>query len=351
MSSFWKNILLILGTTVGAGIFSLPQILHKVGLVWFIVFLFLFAYVMYRVNWYYFQVIKKVKGDHQLSGYVDKVINRRIGAVAVILHLLSTYGALIAFILIGGEFLGKTLAVSPQIGSCIFFAVSIGVMLLSGKKAESMDVLFSLLKGGMFMIIVWLFLANAREWEAIPAASFVIPAETIGAFIFAFTGFSIIPELHKEKDEGKSIATAQIIILLIYFLFTIAAIPFIRGEDYIFASPIMEKIFSLTGFISVFTAYLLAHMVGKDILTEDIKLNSRLAFILMAFVPFFFVIFQIGSFLTILSITGGVFLAGTGLLICWMYLKLFPKSAGWELRVIQLLLVVTIIYEVLSNFK
>ncbi len=351
MSAFWKNILLIIGATVGAGIFSLPQLLNKIGIVWFIVFLLGFSYLTYRLNWFYFRVIKSVKGNHQFSGYVERVLGTKWGRAASFVHLFSTYGALIAFVLIGGEFLGKALGITDQLGSQLFFVLAMVFILTSGKKSENIDVLFSLIKGVMFLIIAFLCFSSFGLLSSISIVPITIPFESMGAFIFALSGFSIIPELHKEKDEGKSIFTAQLAILLIYVIFTLAVSPYWQGSDFAFSNPVISRIFSVTGFISVFTAYLLLSWVGKDIYREDLKVKERFAIGLISVVPFLAIVIQFGSFLSVLSLTGGVFLAATGILICWMYSTVHPGKNRVELAVIQLVFLSVMIFEIVSFIR
>lgn len=355
MSYLWRNVLLILGSTVGAGIFSLPQILHSIGLFWFSVFLIVVGFVMYRVNWFYFTVIREVKGKHQFSGYVEKVLGHRLSNVAVILHLFSTYGALIAFVLIGGEFLAAALGLTTQLGIQIFYIFALLIMFLSRNKSENVDEFFTMVKAGMFVIIVFLCLQNTHSmesWTGLLGGAIGVEPEAVGAFVFALTGFSIIPELHKsagkkgKRNDRKSLLYAQLIIMAIYFMVTIALYPFWEGTAYAFANPFVEKLFSFTGFVSVFTAYLLLTWVAKDLYVCDLKVNNRLAMGLVLVVPLIFIFFQLGTFLTLLSFTGGVFLAGTGVLICWMYRAMFPEKHILEGYIIQFLLFITMGFEI-----
>jgi ABC-type sugar transport system permease subunit len=91
--------------------------------------------------------------------------------------------------------------------------------------------------------------------------------------------------------------------------------------------------------------------VGKDIYREDLKVKERTAIGLISFVPFLAIIFQFGSFLSILSLTGGVFLAATGLIICWMYSAVHPGKNRVELAVIHVIFIAVMVFEIASFLK
>jgi len=72
-----RNLFLLLGTIIGAGMFSLPISLGRTGTVIFLVLTLGLGYLLGQVNWFYHRVIEKVKERHQLPGYVRKILGER----------------------------------------------------------------------------------------------------------------------------------------------------------------------------------------------------------------------------------------------------------------------------------
>ncbi|MCX7996619.1 MAG: hypothetical protein N2691_02545 [Patescibacteria group bacterium] len=349
MSPSWRNILLITGATVGAGIFSLPHALRETGVVPFLVLLALAGYICFRLNYFLMAVIREVTGTHQLSGYIEKVLGAGWGRISLFLHIFSTFGALIAYTIIGGTFLGTFFGIPQSLGSQLFFLLAGSVIFFAGKKIASFDMLFSVVKFIMFILVVIaaMSLPASNHFEAIPAFE-SFPLKYIGVFLFASAGFTIIPELIREKGKrSHSLLTAQVLITVLYLVFGVALYGFVNGSGYLFPTPTATAVFTITGFVSVFTAYLILAWVCKDTLEEDLRLNTKLATGLTIGVPFLAVVSQFGTFIGVLGFTGGVFLSGTGILLCRSYRVLYPDKYVYENYFVQLFLGATIVLELL----
>lgn len=351
MPASWRNILLIIGSTVGAGIFSLPHVLRDIGLLPYILLLLISGYICFRVNSYYLAVVSRVKGRHQLSGYISRVLGAGWGRISLFLHVFSTFGALIAFTIIGGTFLSSFLGISQSLGSQLFFVAAGSVILIAGKKIDSFDSVFSVVKVAMFVIVLIVVAASPAhiQPEAVPLLSGV-PLGSLGIFLFASAGFTVIPELTRERRGASTLLAAQSIIVILYLIFAAALFGFARGNGYLFPTPAASLIFYITGFVSVFTAYMILAWVSKDMLTQDMKLSDKLATGLTIGIPFVSVLSQFGTFTGVLGFTGGVFMSGTGILLCRAYAAAYPGSHRWENRIVQLLLALVILIEISSVF-
>jgi amino acid permease len=343
-----KNILLIVGTTVGAGIFSLPLVFKQTGLLPFFLLLIILAFVTLRLNIYFAEITHSIKQKHQLPGYVSIVLSKKMGVFSILLHLFSTYGALIAFASIGGTFLSHLLGTRPEIGRMLFFAIATGLLLFSGSKMEKLDEVFAAGKGILFallIVVAFLFYPFSKYHQA-PLIG-TSPYLAYGLILFSLTGFSIIPELHPEKQYKKTIWMAQFLIVLLYLIFTVALSPYVIGGAFQFANPLMAAFVNVTGLVSVFTTYLLLSLVTKDVYRKDIKMNEKGAFGFTAGIPFLAIFFHVDGFMKMLSLTGGIFLGGIGLFICEMHQSIYPEKNKIERILIQLLLVSGVILELL----
>lgn len=341
-----KNILLVVGTTVGAGIFSLPLVFKQTGLLPFFILLIVLAYVTLRINIYFAQITHSVKGEHQLPGYVSTVLGKRLGVAAIVLHLFSTYGALIAFASIGGTFLSQLIGIPVHIGMMLFFIAATVLLFQDGKKMESLDELFAAGKGILFVLLV-LFAFLFFPYQSYNPGPVVgtNPYLAYGLILFSLTGFSIIPELHPDKQYKKTLWIAQFLIVLLYIVFAVALSPYAIADSFRFKNQALSIFVNLTGFISVFTTYLMLSMVTKDVYMKDIKMNQKGALGFTAVVPFVAILLNYDGFLKVLSLTGGIFLGSIGLLICFMHQTVYPDKNRIERFLIQILFVGGVIFE------
>lgn len=346
----WRNILLLVGATVGAGVFSLPHVLASVGILPFVVLICVFAYITFRINYFYTEVIKKISGKHQLSGYVRKVFGTEWERIALTLHILSTLGSLIGFTLIGATFLSASVGLPEDYGLYAFCILTTATILLAGKKIAAIDTIFAFIKIILFGLVIVLCISQLGNvtWKAPLIRS--IPLYDFGIFLFAFTGFSIIPELLHEKNYLKTLGFAQVAIALLYLIFPVSLVLFLAGNTFKFDNPFLNILFNASGFVSVFTAYLMQALVGKDMLENDLHVPDKAATLIIAGVAFLAVVFQIGSFVDVLSFTGGVFLGGAGLFVLGMYSHLYPTKHKLETGILQLVLVAGMFLEILTYF-
>ena len=343
-----KNILLVVGTTVGAGIFSLPFAFRQIGVIPFLLLILLLAYVTLRLNIYFAEVTHSVKTKHQLPGYVGIVLGKNLGKFALILQLVSAYGALIAFASIGGQFLAHSIGIQENLGMMVFFIAACAILFFSGKGMERLDELFAAGKGILFgLLIVFAFLFFPASTYHIPPMFGSTPHLAYGLILFSLTGFSIIPEMHPEKGYKKSLWMAQIVIVVLYLILTLALSPYAMVDTFVFKNQMLGVFVNVTGFISVFTTYLLMSLITKDIFVKDIKFPEKGALGLVTIVPFLAIFFHFDGFMKVLSLTGGVFLGAVGLLISWMYQTLYPDRNVIERILIQLLLLGGIAFELI----
>ena len=349
MTHFQKNILLIAGTAVGAGIFSLPYALQQVGTIPFIALLLLLGYITIRVNIYFYEVVVKVKEKHHIPGYARIVLGEHWGKWASLLLLFSTYGAVLAFLSIGGEFMPEILPITQYEGMMLLYAIGTILVLSNGKDQEWVDVLLSLVKLFLFTVIIIVsggFVFNIG-WSNVPVLT-LNPMQAFGIILFSLTSFSIIPELHTGKDSHASIAVAKILIMALYAVFAFMTVPLLQGTLVVFPHPQVQSIFLITSIVSVFTPYLLMSWIGADTFHKDFGLKHKAALGLTTFIPFILILFKIDGFNSLLSITGGIFLGGVGFIICHMYSKLFPQKNKLEVLFIKLLFIAGILFEALS---
>ncbi len=340
----------MLGTVIGAGIFSLPFALQRSGIVLFVTLLVIVGYVMVRVNIFVYEIVTHTRAKHQIPGYISLILGPGWGRVALYMMMFATGGSLVAFAFLGGTFIAQLLPISEQLGTMLFYTFATAVILLAGTKLEAVDMVFTGIKMSLLAVIVLaMIVVLPFETAKVPFTA-TDPFSVLGAILFAYTGFSTSAVLHRGAMTKKSIHVAQLVTFVTYLLFSLVAYFFIDFTSFALPNRQLDLLFNLAGVFVVLTPYLVISMIGRETLIKDVRFHERTAIGVMAFVPFLFILFRIGSFLEVLSFTGGVFIAAVGMMICQAYARVFPKKRAFEVLFIQLIFLACIVLEIFSLF-
>lgn len=348
------NSFLLLGTIIGAGIFSLPVALSQSSFWLFAGFTIILAVVMAKVNWFYRQIVNGVKERHQLGGYVRRILGKKWSFVSIILLLFSTVGALLAYLILAGQFLAAIMPLTAVQGSWLFYGLMFLLLYFGGRHLEALDVFMTVVKV-MLLAVVILFTFDLAHFSQ--SLSFVSPnlslktvLLTYGSVLFALTGYSIVPELRKDNTEKKAINLAQIISAVFYLLFSINLLFYVQNNQFAFQPGLIMVLFNLTGFFSVLTPYLMLSWVSYDLFDKDLGFPKKEALLLTLVLPLLFYLMGMHDFLTVISVSGGVFLGGIAILISQMYKIRFPQQQTWLIRIIQLFFGLGAVAEILTLF-
>ena len=130
--NFYYPLSVLIGTIVGAGIFGLPYAFAKAGFGIGLLFLFFLAIATLILHLSYGEVVLRTSQKHRLVGYVAMYLGPRWKQIAGIVAVLGMYGALLAYTILGGEFLDIIFPFIPSLTpfhfALIFFVLaSLGV--------------------------------------------------------------------------------------------------------------------------------------------------------------------------------------------------------------------------------
>src|SRR3989338_3236564 len=238
MPGIFKNyqlvcaVAVLIGTIVGAGTFGLPFVFAKAGFTAGVFYLVALTAVVLAVHWAYGEIVLRTNGSHRLVGYAAKYLGPRAKILATVVALVEYYGSLLAYTILGGEFLrivlGGFFGGSANFWALIFFAL--GVLAIGwGLKFISGSELFMTL--GMVAVIALIVL---KGWPQINYLHFsggswrqiFLP---YGVILFALAGSVAVPEMRQilagqEKRLKKAIFWGTIIPAVLYFFFVWAVI-------------------------------------------------------------------------------------------------------------------------------
>ncbi|MCK5413325.1 MAG: amino acid permease [Candidatus Pacebacteria bacterium] len=357
----------IIGTSVGAGIFGLPYVASKSGFFLFLLFIIVLGFIMLILNLMYSEVTLRTKNKGRLVGYCEKYLGKNWKRVATLVTLVALYGNMIAFIIIGGKFLnaifssyfgGTEFIYSIFIALFISAGVYISIRLVSVIEFLMVTLLFLTIFGVIFK---GSFFVNVENLLTLDMSQAFFP---FGAILFSVGAISAIPELEhimkkNQKRIKSAIITGNIITIIIYILF-VGVVLGITGQNtseesllglsQSFGNGIVTLSY-IFGIFAIATSFLMIGINLKEMFWYDYHLSEKKSWALACLVPLLIFILGLRDFITVISVAGSVTGGFAGILIIVLFYK--AKKMGdfkpaYEIKVSKILVVSMIIVLVLG---
>jgi amino acid permease len=362
------------GTIIGVGFFSLPYVLSKVG-IFTLTFYFLFLGSLVTLIHLLFGELAILTPDlKRLPGFAKFHLGNLAEKISLISTTFGTYGTLLAYLVIGSDFLKKLFSPSFSEGSLIFplfyfffgsIFIFFGINPIS--RVEFLDSILFLL------ILILLFPLSGKFFkfenlflnQKLKISNFFLP---YGPILFSLWGLSMVPEieeiLKEKKEDLKKVIFVSILISAIFYLSFAILVAGISGtetsEDAIsglekFFSKKILKLFYLFGTITTFTSFIAIGLTLEKVFWYDFKIDKNLSWFLTSLPPLTLFLVGFNKFLPIISFVGSVMLGIDGILVLLMYHKKLKtqKSKVKSLLVyfLILILLVGIVYEIIYFSK
>lgn len=320
----------LIGTIVGAGFLGIPYAVMQSGFLIGLAHLIVIALIVCLTILYLGEVSLRTKENHQLSGYAEKYLGKTGKKIMFFAVAFGVYSAILAYLIAEGESLSVLifgdLSYSLQMSFIFWFFLSLlgyfGLKAL--KKSESIGIMLLF----FFIISISILLANKIELSNLSYINFNYFMNPFGVIIFAFLGFTAIPEVKRILSENKSqmkrsIIYAYSISLAIYIIFTFLVIGYKGHDTPELATIALGAPFIILGMITMFNAYLALSVSMIDTLKYDFKKSMKKAWFLTISIPILLIIILqlVGKadFTKVLGI-GGVISGGlTAILILIMH--------------------------------
>lgn len=336
-SVFWRSILPLVGSVIGVGIFGLPFVFAQAGFPIAFSFLVLLAVVNTIVLVTYGDIIMNTKGSARFTGIVRKYLGLHWSWLGTLTMFGAAWGAMIAYIIIGGEFL-KALF-NPALGGevfvyqIIFFVVS-SVLLIGGlgfiARLETVFVTALLIM--LFLIITGsLPFVDLSNLQTVNTDNWFLP---FGVILFAFGGMAAIPEMADVLGKQKYLLRKAIlvgvgIITVVYILFSgviVAVTGSATSQEAIlglgeYVGNWVVVIGSIVGLFAVFTSFLILGISIIDTMVFDFKRRYLGSWMVAVTVPLIIFLLGARSFISVIGFTGSVLGGLTGMLAIYTYLK------------------------------
>jgi len=333
---FLRSVGMMIGAVIGVGVFGLPYAFAQSGFALGILELLVLGGILTILQLMLGEVTLQTDGRHRLVSYVGMYVGPLWKWVALVAVCLSVWGAMLAYMVVGGSFLSPLL--SPWLGGtqAMYSYVIAGTasLLIYGGLRFAAKIEY-IIVGALFFLFLSIMLAcipliNVQHDLAVNYSQALAP---YGVILFALSGMGIVPELREvlgkkqERRLGSVIVTAMVIICSLYALFGFAVVG-VTGlattpTAFDGLVPYLGDTFQLVGtFLASLTILSIYMVLGIELLNTfkyDFRLHHQIAWVLVCVVPI--VIFGLGmrEFINIIGFVGSVFGGFLGILIALTY--------------------------------
>lgn len=332
----------MVGTMVGVGVFGVPFSFAKSGFLVGFLFLFLIGFLTLTVNSMFGEVVLRTKDRHQMVGYVGVYLGSMWKKVMFFAVVLSIYAALLAYIIISGDFLGNILSEFFYLSNSTYsyyFAIILSFLLLFGIKRIS---ILELVLTALFISVVLIIFG-----VGVPQVSFdnlkIINPEfwflPYGILLFAFSGMAAVP-IQREILRGaehklkKSILYSILMVGALYLMFAFVVVGIsgdITSPDAITGlfDSLGNKIVilgSIFGVLAIGTSFLMLGAALDEVFRWDYGLKKVWSWLLVVSPPLLLFIIGLRTFIDVISLAGSLAIGLELLLLIFVYKA--SKSKG-----------------------
>lgn len=332
--NFWLAVFSLVGTTIGAGIFSLPYVFAKagffIGLAEFIVLVFIVLLVQQILG----EIILRTKGHKRLIGLASNYLGRPWKALVTASVLLGGIGTLLIYIIFGGKFLSLITGQDMLWSSMAFFIFWFLALLARPKTFGKTEFYISSL---VIFIIILISLFNFRyinfnNFSGFDIKNLLLP---YGVILFAMTGYTVIPKMedllggekHKLKKAIKYGTLIPAIVYLVFVFIILGVSGQLTSSDAIFGfsralnSGFIMFFGAILGLLAITEAALSYGVYFKETLWYDLKLNKKLAWALTGLIPLSLFFLGARDVIPVISIVGALFFGFQAIIILMIHKK------------------------------
>lgn len=360
---FQKNFILALavltGTIIGAGIFGIPYVISKSGIIpGFFYFLILSGAVL-LTHLFFGEIVLRTKEKLRLPGFAEKYLGEKAKIIVAFSTFLAITGALLAYIIIGGDFLkivfSPFLDISSFYFSLIFWAILTFFIFRGIKLIAPVQLLMSI----AFILIIFLifFFAlpqiNLENFILINPENIFLP---YGIILFSLIGWPAIPILSEifESPDGKRkikkvIILSSLTVVFLYFLFILSVVG-VSGQNTTkealqgllpFLGQKIIMLGALFGILAIATSFLILGNYLKNSLFYDFKVPRPFPAIISCGMPLILFLIGFREFIAVVGFVGTILGAVEGVAIVLIFKKaktLGNRQPEYSLKAPQVLL-------------
>ena len=326
-----EAIAVLIGTIIGAGIFTLPYVAVHSGLITTLIWLIIVSFIITYLHLAFGEIVLRTKQDFCLPGYVGHYLNSSAKKFILLITFFTFSFSLLIYLLLGSQFLQVILNSVwtnfsfPQGFLVIFLWLLFSSAILSkNKKLSRINFYLSFALLSLFFIIIIFALprfevGNINLFNFTNNWGWLIP---YGVLFFALNGMVAIPEAAKvleikgEKKEKlkKVIIIGTFIPAFCYLVFILAvagasgsltSLEAIQGLKGILGNGIV-LLGAILGFLAVSTSYLIFASYIKSSFINDFKWSRFISYFLVIIGPLLLYCLHVENLVKLISFMGGM---------------------------------------------
>ncbi|MDP2909692.1 MAG: aromatic amino acid transport family protein [bacterium] len=358
-----KNFLLalsvLIGTIIGAGIFGIPYVIFKSGLIPGLFYFVVLGGAVLLIHLFFGETILRTKEKCRLPGLAQRYLGNWGEKLVMLSVAVGITGALLAYLILGGEFLRILLSSFLNLSQAQFtliFWVLLSCFIFRGIKLIAPAELITNFLFFFIVFIIFFFSLPKFNFSNLPVLNLPDIFLPFGVILFSLIGWSALPEmldflkLPQEKKQIKKIIIAATLIVVLFYIFFALAVIGVAGkgvsQDALsgllpFLGPKIIFWGVLAALITLADSFLVLGLYLKNTFIYDLKFSKNLATLVACGLPL--VLFLVGfrSFIATLGFVGTVVGAVEGIIIILIFRKakkLGDREPEYSLKVPSLLL-------------
>jgi len=328
------SIAILVGSIIGAGFFALPAIATKTGILVMALYLIFGGLFVAIIHLMMAEISLKSPDNKRLPGFSKLYLGQKGERVALFSNIFGLIGSILAFIVLGGDFLSIITGLDPFYATLIYFALG-ALMIIFGIRIVSKVEFYGVI---LFLVLLLLIFFNSFGFIDLSNLNILTNPEFLflpyGPILFSLWGISIVLEAEELLGEGKKslkkiISISFLICIIIYSLFVFLVLG-VCGTNVteasldslgMFLGNNVGVIAIMFGILTTFTSFITTGLTLQKVLWFDLGLKKITADVLVCGVPIILFLLGINSFMGVISFVGGLFFGIDGLLILLIYAK------------------------------
>lgn len=340
---------ILVGTIVSAGIFVLPYVNIRSGVLITNIWLVLLMVLVCVLHLMFGEIVLRTKGNYKLPGYAGIYLGKTVKRFFGFASIFTLAFSLLIFILMVNNFvqilfLQNLAYLKPYSFVAVWLLLNLFLFFKYANVSKINFILTFVLIGLMAAVSVLTgfkidFGSVANVSNLLFTKDFYV---SYGIMFFAYDGLVAMPlmfALLKNKKADKKVFKRSVIlgfvfVAVLYFLF-MNSISLLTGANTTldaisglapFFGPTMVLVGAVIGILAITTGYLAFSFYYKEMLQSDFKINNTFSVLITMFLPLLFLILGANKVDDLMSLAGGIMGGLVGVLILFVYKK--AKDVG-----------------------
>ena len=331
-----EGLAVLIGTQIGAGVLGLPYAASKVGIIPAIGVLFGVMILLLFTALIILKFSAEMNGA-QMSNIAQKVFGRVGGWSMYLSILITSFGALLAYIAGMGSVFSNLFGVSETFGAIIFWIFASFIIYLGLEASGKTELIMSFIMLLLFISIAIMLFPHARLENGLYVNLGGMLSIT-GVAIFALGCHTVIPDVYRgigDYDKAKKVVILAFLIPAIIYAIFMSAFLLVFGKDTpqiatqglkILYGRLGTIIGNLIPLLAITTSYIGLGLAQQSNSREFLKLKKPIAWAITTIPPIVVYLAGIKNFADVLAFAGN-----TGDLIAFILLPILmwiAKKSG-----------------------